>query len=96
MDFTKQQREHQDCSGKAESFKFLGVHITDKLKWSTHHRKCGEEGRRLKKFGLAPKTLTTCYGNCSARNCRVLQRVVWSAQGITGGKLPAPQDTYST
>uniref|UniRef100_A0A4W5RS61 asparaginase n=1 Tax=Hucho hucho TaxID=62062 RepID=A0A4W5RS61_9TELE len=26
-----------------EIFKFLGVHITDVLKWSTH-RKCGEEG----------------------------------------------------
>ena len=42
VDFRKQQREHPpihiDGTGveKVESFKFLGVHITDKLKWSTH------------------------------------------------------------
>ena len=42
MDFRKQQREHPPIyiNGtavvKVESFKFLGVHITDKLKWSTH------------------------------------------------------------
>ena len=42
VDFRKQQREqpsiHIDGTTveKVESFKFLGVHITDKLKWSTH------------------------------------------------------------
>ena len=55
--------------------------------------------RRLKKFVLAPKTLTNFYkctiesilsgcitawyGNCTTRNCRALQRVVRSAQPIT-------------
>jgi hypothetical protein len=52
---------------KVESFKFLGVHITDKLKWSTHTgsvvKKAQQQQRlfnlrRLKKFGLTPKTLT--------------------------------------
>ena len=68
--------------------------------------------RRLKKFGLSPKTLTdfyrctfesilsgcitAWYGNCSALNRKALQRVVRSAQRITGGKLPAFQDTYTT
>jgi hypothetical protein len=69
--------------------------------------------RRLKKFVLAHKILTTpfyrCtiesilsgsiiawYGNCTARNRRAPQRVVRSAQRITGGKLPALQDTYSS
>ena len=60
--------------------------------------------RRLKKFGLSPKTLTIFYRctiesillGCTARNRKVLQRGVWSAQRITGGKLPAIQDTYST
>ena len=52
MDFRKQQREHPPIHiagtvvEKVESFKFLGVHITDKLKWSNL--------RRLKKFGLSP------------------------------------------
>jgi gmma-aminobutyric acid receptor subunit gamma len=83
------------------------------------HRQCGEEGataplhlRRLKKFGLSPKTLTnfyrctiesillgcntTWYGNCTALNRKALQRVVGSAQRITGVKLLALHDTYST
>ena len=42
MDFRKQQREHppihidRTAVEKVVSFKFLGVHITDKLNWSTH------------------------------------------------------------
>ena len=68
--------------------------------------------RRLKKCGLSPKTLTTFYrctiesilsgcittwyGNCTAHNHRTLQRVVQSAQRITGGILPALEDIYST
>ena len=42
MDFRKQQREqppiHIDgtVAEKVESLNFLGIHITDKLKWSTH------------------------------------------------------------
>jgi hypothetical protein len=42
VDFRKQQREHPPIQSegtaveKVESFKFLGVHITDKMKWSTH------------------------------------------------------------
>jgi hypothetical protein len=91
----------------------------DKLKWYTHTdsvvkkaQQCLFNLRRLKKFGVSPKTLTnfyrctiesalsSCisawYGNCTAHNRRVLQRVVRSAQCITGGKLSALQDTYST
>ncbi|XP_071228836.1 uncharacterized protein [Salvelinus alpinus] len=68
--------------------------------------------RRQKKFGLSPKALTNFYrctiesilsgcitawyGNCSAHNRKALQRVVRSAQRISGGKLPALQDTYTT
>ena len=42
VDFKKQQRVHPHiyinwtAVEKVESFKFLGVHITDKLKWTTH------------------------------------------------------------
>ena len=42
VDFRKQQREHPPIHvdgtavEKVESIKFLGVDITDKLKWSTH------------------------------------------------------------
>ena len=51
---------------KVESFKFLGVHITDKLKWSIHTDSVVKKAqqrlfnlRRLKTFGLSPKTLKT-------------------------------------
>jgi hypothetical protein len=53
---------------KVESFKFLGVHITDKLKWSTHTdnvvkkaQQCLVNHMRLKKFGFSPRTLTNFY-----------------------------------
>ena len=53
---------------KVESFKFLGVHIIDKLKWSTHTASVVKKAqqslfnlRRLKKCGLSPKTLTNFY-----------------------------------
>ena len=42
MVFGTQQREHPPIHidgtavEKVESFKFLGIHITDNLKWSTH------------------------------------------------------------
>uniref|UniRef100_A0AAZ3QBV7 Tc1-like transposase DDE domain-containing protein n=1 Tax=Oncorhynchus tshawytscha TaxID=74940 RepID=A0AAZ3QBV7_ONCTS len=40
--------------------------------------------------------ITAWCGNCSAHNRKALQRVVRSAQHITGDKLPALQDTYTT
>ena len=42
VDFRKKQREHipinidRPAVEKVESFKFLGVYVTDNLKWSTH------------------------------------------------------------
>jgi hypothetical protein len=70
VDFRKQQREHPPIHingtavEKEESFKFLGVHVTEKLKWSTHTDSMVKKVEqrlfnigRLKKFGLSPKTL---------------------------------------
>jgi hypothetical protein len=59
--------------------------------------------RKLQIFGMGPqivkrfyscniKSITAWYGNCSASNCKALQRVVRMAQYITGDKLPAIQD----
>ena len=63
VDYKKQQREHPPIHidgtalEKVESFKFLGVHITDKLKWSSHTDSVVKKAqrrlfnlRRLKKF----------------------------------------------
>ena len=99
-----------------ESFKLLGVHITDDLKWSTHTDSVVKTAqhrlfnfRRLKTFGFAPKTLKNLYrctterilsdcitawdSNCTARNRRALQKVVWIAQYITRATLPAFHNT---
>ena len=65
VDFRKQQREHPHIEGiaveKVESFKFLGVHITDKMFHPHRVVKKAQQRlfnlRRLKKFGLASKTL---------------------------------------
>ena len=67
--------------------------------------------RRRKRFGMVPEilkrfyscniesVLTSCitawYGNCSASDRKVLQRVVRTAQYITGAKLPVIQDLYT-
>jgi gmma-aminobutyric acid receptor subunit gamma len=40
--------------------------------------------------------ITARYGNCTVHNRKALQRVVQSAQRITGATLPALQDIYST
>jgi gmma-aminobutyric acid receptor subunit gamma len=101
-----------------ESFKFLGVHITNKLAWSKHSKTFVKRARqnlfplkRLKRFGMGPQILkrlysctiesiitcciTAWYGNCSASDHKALQRVVRTAQYITGTKLPAIQDLYT-
>uniref|UniRef100_A0A674ASX1 Reverse transcriptase domain-containing protein n=1 Tax=Salmo trutta TaxID=8032 RepID=A0A674ASX1_SALTR len=67
--------------------------------------------RRLKRFGMGLQILkrfysctiesiltgciTAWYGNCSASDRKALQRVVRTAQYITGAKLPAIQDLYN-
>ena len=42
-----------------------------------------------------PGCITAWYGNCSAFDRKALQRVVRTAQYITGAKLPAIQDLYT-
>ena len=93
---------------QVESFKFLGVRITNKLEWS---RQSLSPLRKLKRFGMGTeilKTFYSCniesiltgcitawYGNCSVLDRKALQRVVRTAQYITGAKLPAIQDLYT-
>ena len=51
-----------------ESFKFLGVHITNKLSWSKHTRPVMKRAqqhlfllKRLKRFGMDPQILKKIY-----------------------------------
>ncbi|XP_051868388.1 uncharacterized protein LOC127568547 [Pristis pectinata] len=53
---------------RVESFKFLGVNVTNSLSWSNHVDAMAKKAhqrlyflRRLKKFGLSPLTLTNFY-----------------------------------
>ena len=99
---------------QVESFKFLGVHITNRLTWPKTVVKRAQQNlfrlRRLKRFGIGPQILKkfysctiesiltgciTAYGNCLASDLKALQRVVHTAQYITGAKLPAILDLYT-
>ena len=107
VDYRKRRTEHVyilidgTVVEQVESFKFLGVHMTNKLPWSKHTKTVVKRARhnlfplrRLKRFGIPPKViqlesiLTGCitawYGNCSASECKALQRVVRTPQYITG------------
>ena len=53
---------------QVESFKFLVVHITNKLEWSKHTKKVVKKARqslfplrRLKRFGMGPQILKKFY-----------------------------------
>ena len=53
---------------QVESFKFLGVHITNKLSWSKHTKTVVKRAqqklfplRRLKRFGMGPQILKRFY-----------------------------------
>ena len=77
--------------------KFLCLHITDNLKWSTHRDSAVKKAQQrlfnlkgLEKFGLAPKTLTNFYHPPQPQGPPECGTVCPS---IT---LPALQDTYST
>ncbi|KAM9459181.1 uncharacterized protein ACWYII_010881 isoform 2-T2 [Salvelinus alpinus] len=121
VDYRKRRTEHAPILidgavvEQVESFKFIGVHINNKLEWSKHTKTVMKRARhslfplrKLKRFCLGPEIfkrfyscniksiLTGCitawYSNCSASDRKALQRVVRTAQYITGAKLPAIQD----
>ena len=116
VDYRKRRTEHAPILidgavvEQVESFKFLGVPITNKLSWYKHTKTVMKRARqslfplrRLKRFGMGPQILkkipqlhhrehgciTACYGNYSASDRKVLQRVVHTTQYITGEKSPA-------
>ena len=82
VDFRIQQREHpplhidRTVVERVVSFKFLSVHITDKLNLSTHTDSVVKKAqqrlfnlRRLKKFGLSPKHSQTSTDTLSRASC---------------------------
>ncbi|KAL7878838.1 hypothetical protein AOLI_G00098120 [Acnodon oligacanthus] len=74
VDFRKQERVHTPITingamvERVSSFKFLGVHISEKLIWTEHTtqvvkkaQQCLSHLRWLKKFGMNPRILRTFY-----------------------------------
>ncbi len=74
VDFRRQSREHTPISidktpvERVNSFKFLGVHITEDLTWSAHIDAVLKKAhqhlfflRRLRKFGMSPSILRSFY-----------------------------------
>ena len=74
MDYRKNMTEHAPilidgaALDQVESFKFLGVHITNKLTWSKHTMTVVKQARqtlfairRLKIFGMGPQILKRFY-----------------------------------
>ena len=74
MDYRKRRVEHvpihinRAVAEQVKSFKFLGVHITKDLSWSTHTNTVVKRARqrlfpprRMKRFGMGPQILTKFY-----------------------------------
>ena len=83
---------------QVESFKFLGVHITNKLTGSKHTKTVVNRARQnLFPLFTIKSILTGCitawYGNCAASDRKALQRVVRMAQYITKGLSSLPSRT---
>ncbi|XP_062916365.1 uncharacterized protein LOC134352807 [Mobula hypostoma] len=103
---------------QVKRFKFLGVNITNDLTWSNRAEFTAKKAhqrlyslRKLKKFGLSPKTLTnfyrctvesillgcitTWYGNCPVQDRKKLQKIVNTVQHITQTNLPSLDSLYT-
>jgi hypothetical protein len=74
VDYKKRRTEHAPILidgavvEQGESFKFLGVHITNKLTWSKHTKTVVKRAqlnlfplRRLKRFGMGSQILKRFY-----------------------------------
>ena len=74
VDYRKKRTQHAPILSdgaaveQVESFKFLGVHITNKLTWSKYNKTVVKRAqqnifllRRLKRFGMGPQILKRFY-----------------------------------
>jgi hypothetical protein len=64
---------------RVESFKFLGVHITNKLSWSKHTKTVVKRARqhlfplRRQRFGMGPQILKKFY-TCNIKSTLTVRR----------------------
>ena len=94
VDYRKRRTEHAPILidgavvEQVESFKFLGVHINNKLDWSKHINTVVKRARqslfplmKLKRFGMGPEILKRFY------SCNI-ERLVASLPGTAIARPP--------
>ncbi len=98
MDFRRQSREHTPITidktpvERVNSFKFLGVHITEDLTWSTHTDAVLKKShqrlfflRRLRKFGMSPSILRSFY-TCTVESILTSCITAWFGNSTAGNR----------
>ncbi len=98
LDFRRQSREHTPISidkipvERVNSFKFLGVHITEDLTWSAHTDAVLKKAhqrlfflRRLRKFGTSPSILRSFY-TCTVESILTGCITAWFGNSTAGNR----------
>ncbi len=98
VDFRRQSREHTPITidktpvERVNSFKFLGVHITEDLTWSTHTDAVLKKShqrlfflRRLRKFGMSPSILRSFY-TCTVESILTGCITAWFGNSNAGNR----------
>ncbi len=96
VDFRRQSREHTPITidktpvERVNSFKFLGVHITEDLTWSAHTDAVLKKShqrlfflRRLRKFGMSPSILRSFY-TCTVESILTGCITAWFGNSTAG------------
>ncbi len=98
VDFRRQSREHTPITidktpvERVNSFKFLCVHITEDLTWSTHTDAVLKKThqrlfflRRLRKFGMSPSILRSFY-TCTVESILTGCITAWFGNSTAGNR----------
>ncbi len=98
MDYRRQSREHTPITidktpvERVNSFKFLGVHITEDLTWSAHTDAVLKKAhqrlfflRRLRKFGTSPRILR-CFYTCTVESILTGCITAWFGNSTAGNR----------
>ncbi len=98
VDFRRESREHTPITidktpvERVNSFKFLGVHITEDLTWSAHTDAVLKKShqrlfflRRLRKFGMSPSILRSFY-TCTVESILTGCITAWFGNSTAGNR----------